>query len=113
MGIPFMSANRGGRSAKRKLGRPNAAPPSAPPIEALEDRLLLSVNWAPYPRMLQQDLAVSQFPYLNGSGMTIAVIDRGIDYNHPQIGAGKILTGVNFRDNSGILLDDYGHGTGV
>jgi hypothetical protein len=85
----------------------------------LEPRQMLStatpaaVNWAVYPKLLQQDLAVSQFPNINGSGITVAVIDRGIDYNHPQIGAGKILTGLNFRDNSGVTLDDYGHGTGV
>ena len=28
-----------------------------------------AVNWAVYPKLLQQDLAVSQFPNINGSGL--------------------------------------------
>jgi hypothetical protein len=69
--------------------------------------------WVPYAQLLGQDVAANKFPTLTGAGITIAVIDRGIDYNAPMLGADKILTGYNFRDNNTNILDDYGHGTGV
>ena len=69
--------------------------------------------WVPYAQMLGQDVAANQFPTLNGSGIGIAIIDRGIDYNIPQLGANKIVYQYNFRDGNSNGLDDYGHGTGV
>lgn len=70
-------------------------------------------GWVPYAQLLGQDVAANNFPKINGSGITVAVIDRGIDYNSPQIGANKILYQYNFRDGNTNGLDDYGHGTGV
>jgi hypothetical protein len=93
-------------------------------FETLEPRQLLSLSpdgtdqWAPYATLTEQDLAVAQFPFLNGQTVRVAVIDRGIDYNASMLGNGigrskTVWGGANFRDNSGILLDDYGHGTSV
>ena len=69
--------------------------------------------WAPFAQMIGQDVAANQYPTVDGTGVGVVVIDRGIDYNVPQIGAAKIAYQYNFRDNNGIGLDDYGHGTGV
>ena len=43
---------------------------------------------------------------VNGSGMTVAVIDTGIDYNNPALGgasarARRSIAGYDFSDNSG------------
>lgn len=49
----------------------------------------------------------------HGSGsVTVAVIDTGIDYNHPDL-SGKVLTGKNYVDGSSDPYDDNGHGTHV
>jgi serine protease len=67
-------------------------------------------------------------------GVIVAILDTGIDYNHPDL-AGNIWTnsgevpgngidddgngyiddvhGWNFVDNNGNIMDDYGHGTHV
>src|SRR5947208_2218432 len=82
-------------------------------FESLEARQLLSTSpdgvnpWAPYASIIGQDQAVAQYPFLNGTTVRVAVIDRGIDYNFAPLGGGigpskTVLTGVNFRDNSGI-----------
>ena len=40
---------------------------------------------------------------VNGSGMTVAVIDTGVDYNNPALGGGfgpgaKVVAGYDFAD---------------
>ncbi len=42
---------------------------------------------------------------VDGSGMTVAVIDTGVDYNNPALGGGfgpgyKVIAGYDFADNS-------------
>ena len=48
---------------------------------------------------------------LNGSGVTVAVVDTGIDAHHPDI-ASKITAMENFSDEPDIA-DRHGHGTHV
>lgn len=48
---------------------------------------------------------------LNGTGVTVAVVDTGIDQNHPDV-AGKITASENFSDEPDIV-DRHGHGTHV
>jgi subtilisin family serine protease len=70
-------------------------------------------NWVPYAHLVAQDQAVANFgTTLTGKGIGVAIIDRGIDANHPQL-VGKVVGGYNFRDNNTNTLDDYGHGTGI
>jgi len=53
---------------------------------------------------------------VTGEGMTIAIIDTGIDYTHPDLGGCigpecKVLGGYDFSDNDDDPIDYLGHGT--
>ncbi len=48
----------------------------------------------------------------SGDRVTIAVIDSGIDLDHPEF-ASRILDGYNFVGDDTAVDDDYGHGTQV
>lgn len=44
------------------------------------------------------------------TGVTIAILDSGVDPSHPDL-AGKMVAGYNFYDNNTNTADVYGHGT--
>ena len=53
-----------------------------------------------------------------GKGVTVAIIDTGIDYMHPALGGGfgpgfKVIGGWDFVNNDADPFDDAGHGTHV
>jgi subtilisin family serine protease len=53
-----------------------------------------------------------------GVNVTIAIIDTGVDYTHPDLGgclgAGcKVVGGYDFINNDADPMDDHGHGTHV
>ena len=47
-----------------------------------------------------------------GNGITIAIVDTGVDFNHPEF-AGRLLAGVNLVTPGTVPQDDNGHGTHV
>ncbi len=49
---------------------------------------------------------------LNASGVTIAIIDTGVDLTHPDLQA-NLLLGYDFVDNDTVPQDGDGHGTNV
>ena len=51
-----------------------------------------------------------------GEGMTIAIIDTGIDYTHSDLGSCfgdgcKVISGYDFVNDDNDPMDDHGHGT--
>ena len=54
---------------------------------------------------------------INGNGIKIAVIDTGVDFNHPDLFGwgpdGKVIGGYNFIQEGEPPLDTNGHGTQV
>ena len=52
------------------------------------------------------------FSGVTGDGVTIAVVDTGVDLDHPEF-AGRIVPGYDFVDNDAIAEDGNGHGTHV
>ncbi|MEI6333263.1 MAG: S8 family serine peptidase [Methylococcaceae bacterium] len=51
-------------------------------------------------------------PILSLTPPTVAVIDTGVDYTHPDL-SGKVILGLNVVANNYDPYDDYGHGTHV
>jgi subtilisin family serine protease len=52
------------------------------------------------------------WPSYNGTGTTVAVLDTGVDYNHPEL-KNSIAGGKSFVSYTTDYMDDYGHGTHV
>jgi hypothetical protein len=85
-------------------------------VEFLEHRRLLA--WSPAAQLVNQDDAASNYASVAGAGVTVAVIDTGIDYSLPQLGGGfgagwKVVGGYDFYAGDADPMDEDGHGTQV
>lgn len=65
------------------------------------------------------DVSVPQIgaPYawdlgLDGTGVTVAVLDTGVDFTHPDL-AGKVVASRSFVPGADTAVDGHGHGTHV
>jgi type VII secretion-associated serine protease mycosin len=86
-----------------------AIPPTSPDCKAVQNHRLITET--PWPvRRYQPDRI---WPLSTGTGVTVAVIDSGVDAGHPQL-AGRVDAGKDFLDNRPSAgFDCVGHGTGV
>ncbi|HEO70023.1 MAG TPA: hypothetical protein ENN80_02090, partial [Candidatus Hydrogenedentes bacterium] len=55
-------------------------------------------------------------PGITGDGIVVAIIDTGVDYEHPDLGGGigpghKVLGGIDIYNEDDDPMDDHGHGT--
>jgi hypothetical protein len=85
-------------------------------IESLETRRLFA--WSGYAQLVNQDTAAADFSNITGQGVTVAVIDTGIDYTQSELGGAigknhKVLGGYDFYSNDSDPMDTSGHGTSV
>ena len=87
-----------------------------PSFETLERRRLLA--WSGYAQLIDQDVAAETYAHITGEGVTVAVIDTGIDYAHSSLGGGfgpnhKVIGGYDFYADDADPMDESGHGTAV
>ncbi|HYO07698.1 MAG TPA: S8 family serine peptidase [Tepidisphaeraceae bacterium] len=99
-----------------RVAKEESAASAAGCVEPLERRTLLA--WNPAGALIDQDDATAAYPNITGKNVTVAVIDTGVDYNHPALGGGfgpgkKVKAGFDFVSNDGDPMDTFGHGTQV
>ena len=90
--------------------------PAEAAMDALEPRRLFA--WSGAAQLVDQDTAAAGSPNLTGAGVTVAVIDTGINYNLAPLGGGiggtkKVVAGYDFVDDDADPMDTDGHGTAV
>jgi subtilisin family serine protease len=61
---------------------------------------------------LQKIGASTAWDTTQGAGVTIAILDTGVDGSHPDL-ANRMVAGWNFYDNNSNTADTLGHGTAV
>ncbi|MGR3764053.1 S8 family peptidase [Rossellomorea sp. NS-SX7] len=91
-----------------------------PNVEYAEPNYKLAGTWTPNDTYYQGYQYGPQNTYTNyawdytrgSSGQEIAVLDTGVDYNHPDLD-GKTIRGYDFVDNDYYPMDLNGHGTHV
>ncbi len=86
----------------------SAAEPVCQRQTATPGRPITDVPWA------QQRFAPDRLaPLATGAGVTVAVIDSGVDFEHAQL-KNRVVKGADFLDRGGTgRRDCVGHGTGV
>lgn len=88
--------------------------PSVRLIEGVEEMHAHTLQGVPLMR------ALAMRSTFDGAGVSIAIVDTGVDYNHPSLRLpggpagfpnGKVIGGWDFGDNDSDPMDQQGHGT--
>lgn len=85
-------------------------------IDPLERRQLFA--WSAAAQLVNLDDAVTNHASVTGQGVTVVVIDTGINYKRSELGGGfgkgrKVVGGYDFHDDDADPMDTDGHGTQV
>jgi len=88
---------------------------SLPEVEAIEADEKVEAHLAQGIPLMH---ATSPRSFYGGAGVSIAIVDTGINYNHTMLGGGgfpnaKVIGGYDFGDDDSNPLDCEGHGTSV
>ncbi len=103
---------RGGTPGRNATPTPTPAPTNAPsPVPTATPDVAPNDVYYPDQYGLAIVSARSAWALTHGAGVRIAILDTGIDQDHPDL-AGKIATNVNFT-SAPTVDDQYGHGTHV
>ncbi|MFM6989696.1 MAG: S8 family peptidase [Rhodoferax sp.] len=109
-------------SAQSLAGIPPVAGPSAArplPLQSVSTLVaasptaqeLRSRNYQPWLDQIKKPYA-NQLDTGNGAGVTIGVVDSGVQVDHPEL-LGKVVRSYNAIDGSTTVTDQLGHGTHV
>jgi len=84
-----------------------------PEVLSIEEDEILHANLAQGIPLMNASTPRTSY---NGVGLSVAIIDTGIDYTHPMLGGGgfpnsKVIGGYNTGDNDNNPMDLQGHGT--
>jgi len=82
-------------------------------VLSIENDVILHANLAQGIPLMNASTPRSSY---NGSGLSVAICDTGIDYTHPRLGGGgfpnsKVIGGYDCGDNDNNPIDADGHGT--
>jgi subtilisin family serine protease len=106
----FATAREPGRPAGFRAATARRSSTPRGPVEPLESRWLLSAALDLIGvTALRADLA---FAGIDGSGVTVAVIDTGVDFSHPRLSTARVDEFDFVRDSTTVQLTDE-HGTHV
>lgn len=88
-------------------------PPASPQRPfAFNDTYYASRQWSMQRSNLARAWQLVQEHGLTTQTVRVAVIDSGVDFNHPDL-AGRLLQGINYVAAGAPPNDDFGHGTHV
>lgn len=87
--------------------------PAVPEVPfSFDDYYYASHQWAAQRSNFARAWQLVQDNRLPTRTVRVAVIDSGVDFNHPDL-AGRLLEGINYFDRNIAPTDGYGHGTHV
>lgn len=112
LGLVLTACGGGGGGGNTRPTPPPAAPPPTPPTTP---PVVLPPNPAYGSHLLLTNTAAAHAAGFTGQGVTIGVVDSGINRNHPAL-AGRVLHNLNYVSSppNNLAVDDVvGHGTAV